>query len=279
MAFIRLDLDIFKQFPELSDGARILYAFILYRFWGAETDESDGEKYITYHGEDDPRAALGISKRQLLYRSEELIKAGLIRTEGSRWSFKLKLGSRKNLDFKNLGDKNVTKTEKDQNQTEQKCNQVGDKNVTKNEQKCNQVGDKNVTKPFNINIENRIVENRSVLTNTPPTIEEVKKEIAAKKYKIEDPEKFILYNEAREWAGVKSWKKALALWAKKELEHKAGPRSGVPTGAESGLIYDCPIEFNLYPVPDAENINKTAQDAARDVLNDAVDKLMDLFGG
>ena len=179
MAFIRLDLDIFKQFPELSDGARILYAFILYRFWGAETDESDGEKYITYHGEDDPRAALGITKRQLLYRSEELIKAGLIKTEGSRWNFKLKLGSRKDLDIKNLGDKNVTKTEKDQKQTEQKCNQVGDKNVTKNEQKCNQVGDKNVTKHFNINIENRIVENRSVLY-TPPTIEEVKQEIAAK---------------------------------------------------------------------------------------------------
>jgi hypothetical protein len=268
MAFIRLDLDIFKQFPELSDGARILYAFILYRFWGAETDESDGEKYITYHGEDDPRAALGISKRQLLYRSEELIKSGLIKTEGNGWSFKLKLGN-----------KFVTKNEETEENELQNCNQDGDKNVTETVQNCHRDGNKNVTEPFNINIENRIVENRSVLTNTPPTIEEVKKEIAAKKYKIEDPEKFILYNEAREWAGVKSWKKALALWAKKELEHKAGPRSGVPTGAESGLIYDCPVEFNLYPAPDAERVNQAAQDAARDVLNDAVDKLMDLFGG
>lgn len=267
MAFIRLDLDIFKQFPELSDGARILYGFILFRFWGAEKDEN-GNKYITYHGEDDPRPALGISKRQLLYRSEELIKAGLIRTEGNGWSFKLY-----------LGDKNVTENEENEENERQKCNQDGDKNVTETVQKCNRDADKNVTEPSNINIENRNIDNRIVCYNTRPTLEDVKKEIAAKKYKIEDPEKFLLYNDAREWSGVKNWKKALALWAKKETERKVGKRSGVPTGAESGLIYDCPIEFNLYPASDAERENQASQDAARDVLNDAVDKLLDLFGG
>ena len=260
--FLILDFDLFSSFPQLSDGARILYAFIIYRMRVAQIDDADGQKYITYHVEDDPRPVLAITKKQLLKRSEELKAAGLIITEGNGWAFKLKLGAQK------VTEDNIKEF--------QKGNRDGAQKVTELNPKGNQDGAQKVTEPFNINIEkNRNIENNKCV-NTP-SLDEVKKEIAEKKYKIQDPEKFILYNDARNWTGVVNWKKALELWAKNEIERTAGPRSGSITGAEAGIIYNCPVEVETYQEPQAENI--TAEDAVQNAFADAIDAMLEMFGG
>lgn len=258
--FLILDFDLFSRFPGLSDGARILYGFIIYRMRVAPIDAADGQKYITYHGEDDPRPVLAITKKQLLKRSEELKNAGLIITEGNGWSFKLKLGAQK-----------VTETDIKE---AQKGNQDGAQKVTEINPKGNRDGAQKVTEPFNINIEKTINIENNKCVNTP-SLEEVKKEIAAKKYKIEDPEKFILYNDARNWCGVVNWKKALELWAKNETQRKAGPRSGSITGADAGIIYDCPVEVETYKP--AEQISP--DEMINNQFSQVIDAMLEMFGG
>lgn len=58
---------------------------------------------------------------------------------------------------------------------------------------------------------------------TPPTIEEVRAEIAAKGYRI-DGEQFIAFYESKGWKvgnqPMKSWKAALVTWAKREGDKK-----------------------------------------------------------
>ena len=78
-AFLKVDFDLLQS--GLSDGAVLLYAFIQYRMFKAPSDNS-GRKYINYSGDNDPRQALSISRRQLQTRTEELKKAGLIYSEG-----------------------------------------------------------------------------------------------------------------------------------------------------------------------------------------------------
>ena len=109
--------------------------------------------------------------------------------------------------------------------------------------------------PFNINIEKKI----EYINNTQcvyiPTLEEVREEIAAKGYKIADPQKFIDFNEAKGWK-IKDWKKALEMWAKQEYRKKYKTRIPSISGAESGL-FDCNLtvpEKNAAQVR-AEDIN------------------------
>lgn len=261
--FLIIDFDLFTKYPDLSDGARMLYAFIQYKMKVANTDEN-GDKYINYSGDNDPRIALGISKRQLLYRSDELKAAGLIHTDGQRWNFRVYLGN-----------KNVTKIEDTKKSCIQKCNQVGDKNVTK-------LATKMSPSPLYINIEQVNNKQNTQCVINIPTLKEVREEIAARKYRIADPQKFLDYNEANGWR-IKDWKKALALWAKNEGKQRQGIRSASITGAEAGIIYDCAIDIKQQDPAQitAEEISAEyiPEDKTDYTIETDLDAIIDIFGG
>lgn len=272
--FIILDLELFSRFPDLSDGARILYGYIVFKMRYAETDE-DGQKYITYHGDDDPRPVLGLTKRQLFYRSDELVKNKLIKVVGSGWSSRVYLGDKNVTEFDNLGDKNVTEIDETCETRLQKCDRDGDKNVTETVTKMS-------PSPFNINIEKNInIENKCVY-NTP-SINEIFEEANAKHYIIRDPQKFLEYNEAREWrgvGGVQNWRLALKLWHNKEIEKAAGENSGSITGAQAGIVYHCPVELEPYKVDNPTTVTAEDIKAAEEIqalFDNAINNIIDLF--
>lgn len=272
--FMILDFALFSQYPQLTDGARMLYGFIIYRMRVAETDEN-GDKFITYHGDDDPRPVLGITKKVLLKRSKELLDANLIITEGSGWSFKLKLGTQKGTEINELGTQTGTEIEETENTRYpngyQDGNETGTETVPKREPSA-----------FNINIEKNI-EIQKVCINNTPSIEDIFNEANAKNYIIRDPQKFLDYNEAREWrgvGGVQNWRLALKLWHNKEIEKAAGGNSGSITGAQAGILYHCPVELEPYKVDNpttvtAEDIK--AADEIQALFDNAIDNIIDLF--
>lgn len=272
--FMILDFSLFSQYPQLTDGARMLYGFIIYRMRVAETDEN-GDKFITYHGDDDPRPVLGITKKVLLKRSKELLDANLIITEGSGWSFKLKLGTQKGTEINELGTQTGTEIEETEKTRYPNGNQDGT-------QKGTETVPNREPSAFNINIEKNI-EIQKVCINNTPSIEDIFNEANAKHYIIRDPQKFLEYNEAREWrgvGGVQNWRLALKLWHNKEIEKAAGGNNGSITGAQAGIVYHCPVELEPYKVDNPTTVTAEDIKAAEEIqalFDNAINNIIDLF--
>lgn len=256
--FLMLDLSLFETHPQLSNDAKILYSFIKFKMQLSKTDDA-GNSYINFLGDNDPRPVLNFSKKMLMKRTAELVEAGLITTEGQRWNYKVYLGAQIGTKDPDLGDKNGTKDDdlgtqtvtKIENPEKSWCpngDQLGAQMVT------NLVPDREPS-PFNINIEEKIEyrNNTQCVYIYKPTLEEVREEIAAKGYKIADPQKFIDFNEAKGWT-IKDWKKALEMWSKQEYRKKYKTRIPSISGAESGL-FECDLT-----VPDKNAAQVRAED-------------------
>lgn len=234
MAFLMVDFSLFEQFPDLSDGARILYAFIKYKMHSPMIDD-DGSPFINFRDDYDPRPLLNISDKVLHKRLNELKGAGLVIIEGKTWQQKIK-----------LSDQMGTKLEK-------VTDQMGANFMPNGRQVTDQMGTKSPNILINRNSRNSISSSSNTTTTTykNPTLEDVKTEAAANGY-ISDPEKFFYYNEIREWKTAGNWRAALKLWELREIEHqqqkKAGANITSITGADAGLAVDIPVDIEPQPV-------------------------------
>lgn len=239
--FLKIDFELLQS--GLSAGAAILYAFIQYRMYRAPMDE-DGDRFINWSGDNDPRPVLNLTKRQLMYQTDELRKAGLITTIGSGMNFKLY-----------FGDKNVT--------------EPSDKNVTIEEQNCHRESNKSVTEP-NKNNKQVCRNSRNVCrrsnTHAPviiPTIDEVEAEAESCGYKT-DVKKFYDYNRMRGWQSIQDWRQALALWVTNEPQHRRTAKS--MTGADAGLSYTH-IPYTVHSIDEVDTENAPSIDIDIDIID------------
>lgn len=234
MAFLMVDFSLFEQFPDLSDGARILYAFIKYKMHAPMIDD-DGSPFINFRDDYDPRPLLNISDKVLHKRLNELKDAGLVIIEGKTWQQKIKLSDQMGTKLENVTD------------------QTGANFMPKGRQVTDQTGTKSPNILINRNSRNSISSssNNTTTTYRCPTLEEVRTEASACGY-ISDPEKFFYYNELREWKTASNWRAALKLWELREIEHqqqkKAGANIASITGADAGLAVDIPVDIKPQPV-------------------------------
>lgn len=234
MAFLMVDFSLFEQFPDLSDGARILYAFIKYKMHAPMIDD-DGSPFINFRDDYDPRPLLNISDKVLHKRLNELKDAGLVIIEGKTWQQKIKLSDQMGTKLENVTD------------------QTGANFMPKGRQVTDQTGTKSPNILINRNSRNSISSssNNTTTTYRCPTLEEVRTEASACGY-ISDPEKFFYYNELREWKTASNWRAALKLWELREIEHqqqkKAGANIASITGADAGLAVDIPVDIKPLPV-------------------------------
>lgn len=256
--FLITDFDLFTKYPDLSDGARFLYSYINYCLKIKKTDS------ISFTGDTDPRPVLNISKKVLMKRTQELRDAGLIHTEGKGWEFRVYLGAQM-----------VTENKEEENTRCPNGNRDGAQTVT-------ETVPKREPSPLYINIEQLNNKHNTLCVINIPTLQEVREEIAARKYRIADPQKFLDYNEANGWR-IKDWKKALALWAKNEGKQRQGIRSASITGAEAGIIYDCAIDIKQQDPAQitAEEISAEyiQEDKTDYTIETDLDAIIDIFGG
>ena len=234
MAFLMVDFELFELYPDLSDGARILYAFIKYKMHAPMIDD-DGSPFINFRDDYDPRPLLNISDKVLHKRLNELKGAGLVIIEGKTWQQKIKLSDQMGTKLENVTD------------------QTGANFMPKGRQVTDQTGTKSPNILINRNSINSISSssNNTTTTYRCPTLEEVRTEASACGY-ISDPEKFFYYNELREWKTAGNWRAALKLWELREIEHqqqkKAGANITSITGADAGLVVDIPVDIKPQPV-------------------------------
>lgn len=262
--FLIVDFDLFTKYPQLTDGARILYAFITFKMNIADQDAA-GNSYIDFTGDTDPKTALGMTRKYFLNRMKELKEAGLIHTSGKGPSFKCYLGAEVAAAAPEPAPAPTEPTDPPKSPKRDLAeNAQVPQTVLGKSPKRHLASPPNGTWPLLSYKEPEVIVNKCVKTTRPrngfiiPTLEDVKSEATKQGY-ISDPEAFYLYNQARGWRGITDWRIAFMLWEKREPEHRAARHKVRPvgsiTGAAAGIIYDMPA-----PAAEPERISEASDD-------------------
>lgn len=240
--FLKIDFELLQS--GLSAGAAILYAFIDYRMFKAPAN-ADGERYINWTDDNDPRLILNMTNKQLRSRMEELKAAGLVRSEGHGESYKVYLSNAQKGACPNA--------QKGTRQTPKRALVNAQKGAWSNKN----------NKQYSRNSRMCVEKNNTHAPVIIPTIDEIEAEAEACGYKT-DVKKFYDYNRMRGWQSIQDWRQALALWVTNEPQHRRSAKS--MTGADAGLRYD-PIPYTVHSIDEVDTENAPSIDIDIDIID------------